>query len=65
MCSLLRQIAIGLLCGSAGVGWCGLVTLNSGDGDYTEQFWFVAIMLFAASYLAVVLSAAAQKWEDA
>jgi hypothetical protein len=49
-------LALGI---AAALGWAGLVCLNSGEPDFTEQFWFyglVALLVSFASFATSTLS---------
>jgi hypothetical protein len=36
------------------LGWAGLICLNSGEPDFTEQFWFFGLVALLASHAFVI-----------
>jgi hypothetical protein len=54
MRSFLIQVAILASGISLALAWAGLVCLNSGEPDFTEQFWFYGLVAFLASHVCVI-----------
>ena len=55
---MLRSVYVNLSVLFGGIalalGWAGLVCLNSGEPDFTEQFWFYGLVAVLLSHIAVV-----------
>lgn len=65
---MLRSVYVRLAFFFAGIaialGWAGLVCLNSGEPDFTEQFWFYGLVAVLLSHIAVVGVAITEKGES-
>ena len=59
MRSFLIQVAILLTGITVALAWAGMICLNSGEPDFTEQFWLFGLYAFAGSHVCVI---AALNW---
>lgn len=59
MRSFLIQVAILASGISLALAWAGMICLNSGEPDFTEQFWLFGLYAFAGSHVCVI---AALNW---
>jgi hypothetical protein len=56
MRELFQTVSVLALGICAALAWAGLVCLNSGEPDFTDQFWFIAVCALLVAFASFALS---------